>query len=50
MKKIKRNVFQKKVFLLNFFKYQSNVFCYCIKIRLRKFEEDCLKNVGKDKF
>ena len=25
-------------------------FCYCIKIRLLKFEEDCLKNVGGERF
>ena len=24
----------------------SKTFCFCVKIRLWKFEEDCLKNVG----
>ena len=41
---------KKKKFLLNFFHSYITFFCYCIKIRLSKFEEDCFKNVGGDIF
>ena len=53
MKKIKKKdlIFKKKsIFTKNFKKSYITFFCYCIKIRLSKFEEDCFKNVGGDIF
>ena len=48
----KNSFFSLKVLLtLNFFyKFEVTFFCYCTKIRLWKFEEDWLKNVGQDRF
>ena len=50
MTKLKKSFFsKKKYFYLKFLKFLHEIFCYCIKIRLSKFEEDCLKNVRGDR-
>ena len=50
MTKLKKGLFSfKKYFYLEFLMFKSDVFFYGIKIRLWKFEEDCLKNVGRDR-
>ena len=41
--KLKIGIFTQK-------KFYNNFFSYLIKIRLRKFEEDCLKTAGGDRF
>ena len=42
--------FEKKgIFTQNFLKSKVTFFCYCIKVILWKFKEDCLKNVGGDR-
>ena len=53
MSKIKKIVFLKKKSIVTkiCFKFLHKVFFYyCIKIRLLKFDEDCLKNVEGDRF